>query len=410
MYLHRKRLACALLALLLLTCPRLLAAQNLQLAGLAVYTDTARDIYIAGLLTPSGNPPGGTSLAPPAAMQYRIATRRISDRGLSGTILLQAEVGAGQRASEAVIDGLETLKQHLKGALQSGDQFEIALSEAGNTVFSLNDVELVTLSGAEVFNYLVQGWIGDSASSLMRDSLLSGKLDDGVQLRYESLIPLEQRRQAIAAWSAGAAAAQPAAQVPAQAPAQPAPEPEVVAAAEPEAEEPAPVAQAAEPAVETVAAAAVVAEASVPEAAPALAAAEPEPQAEPEAELAADTRSEEDVWVDSLDDREYQQQLNQYIASVMTRVFKSVKYPKRAIKREWQGQVEILAQVDSNGRLMDIALEASSGRDLLDEAALDAVKGASPFPELTPVAKAEFLSEKGANSYYMLIPVKFLLN
>ncbi len=418
MRMHTKRFTAPLAAVLLLLLPGMLTAANGQLAGLAVYTDTARDIYIAGLLTADGIAPaaGTTRVSAPAAMQFRIATRRISDRGLSGTILLQAEVGAGQRAPEAVIDGLEQLKQRLKGALSNGDQFEIALSTAGSTVFSLNGVQLLSLPGSEVFDFLLQGWIGNSASALMRDSLLAGKLNDVVLQRYESLIPLEERRQLAAQWAAGSAVAVAAApavpEKPAVAEAKPVEKPAVAEAPEVARAEPA----AAPPAAEQAPVAAVEAEvASEPVAAvePEVVA-EPEPEAvavaavqeaEPEPELDADA-----AWVATLDDREYQQNLNEYISSVMIKVFRSVKYPKRAIKREWEGQVEVLALVDSAGQLLNVSLENSSGRDILDEAAVEAVESASPFPSLTPVAKAEFLSETSDNSYFMLIPVKFQLN
>ncbi len=423
MYLHSKGRTRSVVALLLLIFSTTLSAANLQVAGLAVYTDTARDIYIAGLLTSSGSAPGSLAeVSAPAAMEYRIATRRISDRGLSGTILLQAEVGSGKRAPTEVVDGLAQLKQRLGGALRNGDQFQVALSEGGDTVFRLNDVELLSLPGSSVFEYLLNGWIGDSASALMRDSLLAGKLDGDVMQRYEALIPLDERKELVASWGGAAAATKAVAPAPKPAPTpapkpvpapkvvepkpEPEPEPEQVAQVEAPAPEPEPenVASPDEPAPEEDAAAIVAAvisggvvEEAVEEPAEALevAAAEPDP---------------EQAWLDTLDDREYQQQLNDYIASVMIKVFRSVRYPKRAVKREWEGQVEVLAEVGAKGDIRKISLEASSGRDILDEEALEAVKRAAPFPELTPVAKAEFLADNGSNSYFMMIPVKFMLN
>lgn len=435
MFLHSKGLTRIVAASLLLIVTPAISAANLQVAGLAVYTDTARDIYIAGLLTSSGMPPASAaSVSAPAAMEYRIATRRISDRGLSGTILLQAELGAGSRAPTDVVDGLAQLKQQLKGALRSGDQFRIALSEAGDTVFSLNGIQLLNLSGSAVFDYLLNGWIGDSASALIRDKLLSGEFDDDVMLRYESLIPLEERKQLVAGWADGAAAspepapqAEPSvAQTEPEPQDEPEPESEAVAqAAEPAAAEPAsaepasaePESPAGSPVAEDVAAGAMVAAATQ---VPLPTSSEPSLEEAAETEQLAmvqlspapalDERSPEEIWLDSLDDREYQQKLNEYIASVMIKVFKTVRYPKRAVKREWEGQVEVLAEVDSAGDIRNISLETSSGRDILDEAAMDAVKDSAPFPELTSVAKAEFMADKGSDTYFMMIPVKFLLN
>ncbi len=418
MLLHSRTVTCALAALLLLTCRAAIPAENLQVAGLAVYTDTARDIYIAGLLTPDGSLPADvTSISPPASMEYHIATRRISDRGLSGTILLQAEVGGGKRANDAVIDGLEQLKKRMKGALRNGDQFEVALTGDNKTQFNLNGVELLSLDSPEVFYFLLQGWVGDSASALMRDSLLSGSLDPSVRTRYESLIPLQDRVDAIAQWNSAPPVEEPAKPEPKVAAApKPEPKPEPAAAAKPEAEVASAPAAESEPAAAAEAAGtAALASTTAPETAPApIATPEPEPVVSEAAETVAmvtqPAAEDPDAWVDDLDDREYQRLLNDYIASVMVKVFKSVKYPKRAVKKNLEGQVEMLARVDSSGKLLSVDLEQSSGHNILDEAALEAIDRAAPFPALTPVAKAEFLADDGGDSYYMLIPVKFKLN
>ena len=87
------------------------AQGRLDLAGLAIYTDTARDIYVAGLRTADGQAvPDTSALQGPMIMEYRITTRRISARGFSGTLLLQAELGSGQRAPDSVVDALSELK------------------------------------------------------------------------------------------------------------------------------------------------------------------------------------------------------------------------------------------------------------------------------------------------------------
>ena len=62
-----------------------------------------------------------------------------------------------------------------------------------------------------------------------------------------------------------------------------------------------------------------------------------------------------------------------------------------------QGNVELLAQFDATGKLIDVSLDISSGYGPLDKAALKAVRKASPFPELTQVAREEFLAEDGAS-------------
>jgi periplasmic protein TonB len=398
-----------LAVLILLACSVARAQEPLQLAGLAVHTDTARDIYVAGLQTPGGQLPGEiASAAGPMTMEYRVATRRISSRGFSGTLLLQAELGSSSRAPEIVIDALGDLKAQLQGSLVSGDQFEIALSPGGDTRFVLNGVTLLELPGAEIFSYLLQGWVGSSASALMRDSLLSGKLDKSLMLRFESLMPLNERVEQVASWveEEETAAEEEQLAIAAEPEPEPVPAPEVQQEAVTEAA-PAAVAVAA-----AAGSAAPVPLQELPEA-PAVEEKIPEPEAvvpaPAETQVAAEIPEEEQSPLQQLDDREYQLQLSEYVRAVMTQVFKNVRYPRRAVKRELQGQVELLAELDQSGELLGIVLEASSGYDILDDAAIRAVEKATPFPELSFVAKEEFADDSG-DSYVMLIPVKFMIN
>ena len=103
---------------LLLVCSGTQARAELEPAGLAVYTDTARDVYVAALLLPPGSRLENIYLAPgPRAMEFRIALRRISSRGFSGMLLLQAELGSGSRAPEQVIAAISKLKNKINMAL-----------------------------------------------------------------------------------------------------------------------------------------------------------------------------------------------------------------------------------------------------------------------------------------------------
>jgi len=55
-------------------------------------------------------------------------------------------------------------------------------------------------------------------------------------------------------------------------------------------------------------------------------------------------------------------------------------YPELALRREWQGEVLLRVRVSPDGRAVGITVERSSGRDVLDEAAQEAVKGWSFVP------------------------------
>jgi TonB family protein len=110
-----------------------------------------------------------------------------------------------------------------------------------------------------------------------------------------------------------------------------------------------------------------------------------------------------------VDDREYQRQLSEYVTHIMKKIFGKVVYPRRAIQRDRQGKVELLVTVDGDGNLLDVSLDNSSGHGILDSAASKAVRKAAPFPELTLVAKEEFLAEDGT-SFTIPIPITFKLD
>lgn len=58
-------------------------------------------------------------------------------------------------------------------------------------------------------------------------------------------------------------------------------------------------------------------------------------------------------------------------------------YPPMAIKRGVEGDVTVSVTLDGNGQLLDASIVASSGNSLLEKAALQAVRRATPFPNET---------------------------
>jgi TonB family protein len=437
----------------LFACEATFAANAPALAGLAVYRDTGRDIYIAGLHTPGAQVPAGAAgIDAPASMEYRIATRRISSRGFSGTLLLQAELGSGRRAPEGVINTLSELKRAVEGSFLAGDHFLVRKTPAGSTDFYLNGAELLSVQDTAVFDFLLQGWIGESSSALLRDSLLSGRLETEMVVRFEELVPDAKRIAAVESWLIEEEAEGVEGQVSEREEAEEqlvtASEQELQPAGEVENEEEnaageqagvalaaaAAVKPEAEPVVVPVVApgASVGATAEVPVTAQETATATPAPELQvPELEPEAPAPEPEDVEppeqvvraqpatlqptlepvqvrATPLDDREYQRQLSEYVSQVMNKVLRKVVYPNRAVRRQNEGSVELLAQFDGSGQVLDVSLGTSSGYKLLDGAALKAVREAGPFPQVTPVAQEEFAAGDG-QSFVMAIPVRFQL-
>jgi protein TonB len=66
-----------------------------------------------------------------------------------------------------------------------------------------------------------------------------------------------------------------------------------------------------------------------------------------------------------------------YIRDLIQR---KVTYPLYARKRGWEGKVSVSFVISPEGKVSNVSISKSSGRDLLDKSALDAVRKASPFP------------------------------
>lgn len=68
---------------------------------------------------------------------------------------------------------------------------------------------------------------------------------------------------------------------------------------------------------------------------------------------------------------------------------KNAIYPKIARHFGWEGKVTVSFVILSNGSVKEMKIQQSSGRELLDQSALQAVRNASPFP--VPPAEAQIL-------------------
>ena len=69
-----------------------------------------------------------------------------------------------------------------------------------------------------------------------------------------------------------------------------------------------------------------------------------------------------------------------YTDQVLRKIEAAKRYPKRARRRNIQGVVDIVFTIGSDGGIVSVKIVESSGSRILDRAAVDAVKRASPFP------------------------------
>lgn len=407
------------------------ASDGLNLVGLAMHRETGRDIYLAALRAdrPMVSPAAIVTTPGAREMEFRIVARRTSIRSILGGILLQAEVASGSPPPAAVVSFANDIMGSVSGSLYADDHFALLDTGDGATVASVNGVEMARSGEAGVFDYFLSGWVGEHGpTTAFRSSLVAEDLDVDLRASYKALEPEAARVTEVAAWVAPepepepepAPKAEPPAAEPEQqvASAEPAPEPEPAAASEPATArpvpEPAPMPKP-EPAVAASAAAqSVDRTAPSPDSTPRIAMAKTEPAVEeapePAAALAEETEPEEPSGAAALSVIEYSQRLAAFNSMVFRMVNTKIRYPRAAIRRSVEGQLELDVTVNPDGSLVDVSMGRSSGHDMLDDAALRAARSAfeDDFAEpLDEVAIAEYSIAGG--QLVIPVPVNFVL-
>ena len=78
--------------------------------------------------------------------------------------------------------------------------------------------------------------------------------------------------------------------------------------------------------------------------------------------------------------------VSNYPGRVARQLNGALRYPSRAKAARLTGEATVSFAVDRSGRASAISIVASSGFDVLDEAAMAAVRRASPFPPIPSAA------------------------
>lgn len=75
-----------------------------------------------------------------------------------------------------------------------------------------------------------------------------------------------------------------------------------------------------------------------------------------------------------------QRYLREQFAYIRERVRERLIYPPLARRQGWTGQVRVEFTICADGSIEGLKISASSGRALLDQQAMRAVRAAAPFP------------------------------
>lgn len=90
-----------------------------------------------------------------------------------------------------------------------------------------------------------------------------------------------------------------------------------------------------------------------------------------------------------------------FTGQVRQRIANAKFYPRIARRRGIEGQPVVAFTLDRGGRLMKANLEKTSGYQVLDQAALEAVQEAAPYPEIP--------AELNTETFQFKLPISFIL-
>lgn len=91
-----------------------------------------------------------------------------------------------------------------------------------------------------------------------------------------------------------------------------------------------------------------------------------------------------------------------FASSVSKKIDEAKYYPRIAQNRGWEGKPVVEFQLGKNGKLLSYSITVASPYEILNQAAIDAVKNASPYPEIPESLKSNFIRLK--------VPISFELD
>jgi len=349
-----------------------------MLNGIAVHTDLGKEQFIGALYSNPLSDNADTLLASNQAMRMElkivapdgVATRRFSRWWIEGMAINNAPALLTEQADNMVkFDGL------FKGRFLQNDVIVFSYEPNKGVNVSVNDVMLGNIASDKFFFMLMRTWVGRvPLSSDYKDNILKvGNVSADLKARFERIKPTKERSAEIAAWSKIKSPA------------------ELAAEKEKENVKSSAQASSADSAKQL---AALKAEAAKVEAAKAAAA-----QKSVSSVAAVTPNNEEDekpaLTAQTLLARQF------YVSDLLKKIFSSTRYPKKALDKNLEGNVRISVVINRQGNVISTSLLQSSGVDILDEAALEAVNKAAPYPA-TPDAVS------GA-TFEFTAPLKFIL-
>ncbi|GIX30883.1 MAG: hypothetical protein KatS3mg124_1355 [Porticoccaceae bacterium] len=378
-------------------------ARALEPNGSAVYSELGSELYIGTLFLEARDNDPQRILAADQKKRMEIRfTGQMTRRRWVQNWTQSIAINSSREAMTAAAAELSEALSAFRGNLEPGDQVVIEYDPARGTSLAVDGVPIVEGKSKGLFDLFLSAWIGPVPPSTDFKEAILGKVDSSATYaRFLALQPSEARIAAIEAWdtpvkraAAELAAAEEEARRQAEEEARRKAEEEARRQAEAEARrkaeeearrqaEVARTAEAAPPPAPQPAPVEVGEAPTVSEAAVASTDAEAAEEEEPEISVEAILAQQD------------------YATRVIRKIYREVKFPRRAVERGLEGSVRARITLDRDGRLLAVETVEGSGEPLLDEAALDAIRDAAPFPAMPEGIGVERLE--------LMVPISFRL-
>ena len=396
-----------------------LSPQSTQLNGISKYTHLGKEQFLAGLFSETLTSSSKEFLQAEEVkrLEVKVLAPSISPRLFRQLWIEAVAINASSNELNKHAQNLADFSNLLKPRMKAGDILMIDRTVDNGVVIILNNTHLGTVADKAFFDLLARAWVGAvPLSSKFRDELLSGG-NVSVDLRsdYLSIYPSDERISDIKSFVANKEKSRSEKK-------------SIVAGSSRKDKEPAKVAVAkAIPKKVTVSPPVVKAPTAIVKdpikqptvEKPVLASAKADAPEVVEADESiavsnsnnrnASYDAEEEV-VSDIDDedspdfvytaeRVLAKQL--YIAKLSRWTFPFVQYPKSARRKGQEGSLVLKVVISRNGKVTDISVAQESGFLALDNAAITAVKKASPYPQMPEDIRGD--------SFSFSVPIAFSL-
>ena len=181
-------------------------SQSLTLNGIGSYQQLRKEFYIGALyLTePSDDPQAIINSTGSKRMALKVTTKRWSPRRWS--LQWQNDIAINNPFSndKALTEQLMLFTGFIEDNLRTGDEILIDYITAKGTKVTINGVTIIQTNTDELFNYLVNVWIGKLPPSGEFKARILNQMDDGkdkeLLAQYNSVTYNDQRSKMVAGW------------------------------------------------------------------------------------------------------------------------------------------------------------------------------------------------------------------